>query len=272
MRFYHVYYSYPNGRFGLRDKDSLNAYVYGLSCCYIKKLGHEIVLYCNDAGAEALKDLPYDAVYKSLNGIKATACFAAGKIPAHTLEPLGSVYIDGDVIISKQEAIDYITERSKDTDIFVQQEEGGRLADFGFMDDLLAERLQGELKDLCPEWVKFSHSRSVNCGIVIFNNAELKDKYCKAYMGIYETLCRTDFFEDSQKDSNVWVPDMVLEQAYLYDLIKYYGYKYGSIFPYTTDCGDYYCNSAIGFRHYCYDSKYTFIERIKAELRVIGGK
>jgi hypothetical protein len=65
---------------------------------------------------------------------------------------------------------------------------------------------------------------SYNCGIIGFNNQELKDKYLHHYM---EALKKVPKVEGTQW----WYsPDLVFEQKHLYEMVNHYGYKVRALF------------------------------------------
>jgi len=266
MKFYQSYYGYEVNRYDIGNKEELNSYVYALSCHYLKKLGQEVSLYVNGRGHEILKPLPYDKVEALPENVEPKAFWAYGKMLSHKQAPLGAVHIDGDVIITKMDTVDYIAEHSKDADLFIQHEEGGYLSSFHFEDEAVAEKMKGELKDICPPEINFKHPKSFHCGLLKLNNQKLKDRYLDVYFSVHEALGKTDFYDNGKKRA-WWVPDLVVEQAYLWDIVKYHGYKYAGLFPFTMENADYWCNTIYGYKHFSAHGKYKFIERIRAELR-----
>ena len=272
MKFYQSYYAYDVNRFGVQNKEELTSYIYALSCHYLKKLGQEVILYVNGLGCEILKPLPYDAKIPLQENVDPKSFWAYGKMLSHVKAPLGAVHIDGDVIISKKEAIDYIEQNGKNVDLFVQHVEAGDLAGQAFYleDTKMANKLRNELKDICPPEIKFSHNESYHCGLIQMNNQKMKDRYLDIYFRIHEGLGRTDFFD--KEDSDCWTPDLVLEQAYLWDIVKYHSYKYACLFHLMTRCADYWCNSIYGYKHFSATGKYKFVERIRAELKAENPK
>ena len=57
-----------------------------------------------------------------------------------------------------------------------------------------------------------------NCGIIGFNNQDLKDLYYNTYWDMVNQYAKTGINIPS-------VPDLIIEQQFLKDITDFYGYK-----------------------------------------------
>lgn len=193
------------------DKNKLGKYLtyFVTSLAFIKKSGLPIVLHTDSFGKEVFKKFPYDEIYTTLDNIPEDInpkFFAYGKFLAMKKENLGSVHIDGDVLIENEELAKKILNFK--SDLITQSIEEGRTIkrfyrrwDFDGCKDIVNKYLPFEDFDF-----------AYNCGTVGINNQELKDRYINDYLNLVNEL------KDYNFESKFAIPDLVCEQMLLYHL------------------------------------------------------
>ena len=185
-----------------------------LSCIYAKKSGFLINLHTDKRGYEYLNMCPYDNIFVDLDDIDLPApkLFAAVKFKVMEKYPLGVIHIDGDVFLKKQELQDLI--KFNEYDVIVQSIEAPPLYGGGWKES-------ASTLDRCeyPDWANRECNIMFNCGVVGINNLELKKLYFDTYWDMYGQYCKNGIIKPS-------VPDLVIEQQFLYDICKNKKYKF----------------------------------------------
>lgn len=255
MKLFHSLWTKPSGKYLL---DSL--WFYGLSLAYLKRLGVEVNLHADSLSAKLLKGLPYSEVKLTLDNIPEdfpTLHWAAGKFYAQQAEELGNIHIDGDVFIKKQECLDRFY---TDKDIIVQSSEDNwsQSIEINYMTDMFQ-------KAGVPVRCK---SSGLNCGVIGFNNAKVKEQYIKDY---FESVYKLQAYLQEHPDcfSYFCTPDLIAEQRHLFELTKD-GYSYHSIlegFTYDNICSN---AKKLGYLHLLTINKYTHTETIKKYLKQLN--
>ncbi len=244
MRYYHSFWTKPLITNYDYNKLKTVVILQALSFAYISRLNECIVLHTDDFGKFIFDFIPYNEVHLTLNNLKINEQFwAAGKIYAHEAEPLGSVHIDGDVLIKSNEL--NLLLNNKDVDLIVQNIElEGYFPYTRSALDEINKFIQLEFDDIT----------SVNCGLVKFNNQALKDIYIREYKNYIDLL---------DKYPLKLVPDFILEQLNLYNLIRKYNYSVQEIIDKNnlTQSANY-----IGYAHILGSAKYRMFDAISAKL------
>lgn len=192
------------------DGEKLKNYIlyFATSLAWLKKNNFPIVLHTDSKGKELFKDLPYDEIYTTLDNIPKSVnpkFYAYGKFLAMQKEELGSVHIDGDVFIKTKELGNKIL--NFEGDLITQSIESEKtITRFYRKWDF------DECKDMVNQYVDLDTKVAYNCGIVGFNNQELKDRYFNSYLELVNNLV------DYKFNSPYAIPDLVCEQLLLYYL------------------------------------------------------
>ena len=278
MRFVHSYWTRPvlEKRWGYEPEELLRGdlLTFALSVGYIKSLGHEIVLYTDDYGKELLGYLPYDEIYTTLNDIPEdvpSMMWAYGKFFAMQNEPLGSIHIDGDVFIKKQECIDKIQEG--EYDVFCQNL-GREPIREGKQIHFAAWKL---LRQLNLDWGSYNTSgyHQYNVGILRIMNQELKEKYFNFFFNMSNQVKNNNYASEAIKQSAFCPISMISEQQILYEMIQQDGWTIKTLINRIGDCGyidlesenDY---NLIGYQHVLGAQKYHIFEDLKIQLLLLN--
>lgn len=186
-----------------------------LSCLYAKRNGFSINLHCDDLSEKYFSVAPYDKVINDLEGVEKPhkRIYAHSKFYTMEKYPLGTIHIDGDVILMKPGLLDEL--RFDDYDVIVQCLETQENWNGAGLYELSTEALKN-----CeyPEWAPRECSEMYNCGVVGINNSELKKEYFETYYNMIEQ------FKVKGIDMHS-VPDIIIEQKFLMDLCNTRGYK-----------------------------------------------
>lgn len=202
-RFVHSFWTKPCEN----DNEKLRKHIlyFATSLAWLKKNNFPIVLHTDSKGKELFKDLPYDEIYTTLDNIPEDInpkFYAYGKFLAMQQEELGSVHIDGDVFIKTKELGDRI---------------------LNFQGDLITQSIESERtvsrfyrkwdfdRELIKDFIDLDTKTAYNCGIVGFNNKEIRDKYYDTYFKLVDIL--------PEFKHPLAIPDLVCEQlllSYLY--------------------------------------------------------
>lgn len=240
------------------DDDSLFLHLtyFILSCIYAKESGFEIVAHCDERSREILKLAPYDEIITDLEGVMppSNKCiYAWGKFEAMKNEPLGAIHIDGDVFLKSkglQKVLDFT-----EYDCIVQSLEHKKTYT-GTSEYIWNQN--SALFNTCeyPKWAKRECNSMYNCGVVGFNNQELKDEYFKTYKIMLDRYNETGFCISNS------TPDIIIEQQFLKDLVDYRNYKVKFVLPYC-DCFDALCTEAnhAHYQHVIGNAKRPNLER-----------
>jgi len=256
-------------RWDIADQLKQNIWLFALSVAYAKKMNAEIVLHTDELGKEIFGFLPYDEIHLTLEGLNVHERFwAAGKIFAQEAEPLGSVHIDGDVFLKKPEVYKLIKDNS--ADLIVQMVEGDSTP--SCLGSCYEENLNLVLSALnrnVPVEFDRNQDSAFNCGLVRFNNPELKRRYIEGYKEMLEFCSREQSFIKRLIANTYQCPDIIMEQWWLKSVADYYDYKVKTVLPGWG--GDNHGEAKkIGFTHVIGKDKYAQIPIVKNSLLMIN--
>ena len=148
---------------------------------YAKRSGFEIVAHCDERAKEYLQLAPYDDIIIDLEGITPIAnsnIYAWSKFAAMKSESLGAIHIDGDVFLKDEKLIELLN--FDDYDCIVQCLENTRT--YGVNATLVWNMSKNAFKNIdYPDWARTQCKQMYNCGIIGFNNEELKQQYFDTY-------------------------------------------------------------------------------------------
>jgi len=158
--------------------------------------------------------LPDDEIFLTLENSAFNPVFwASGKILAQEAEPTGSIHIDIDVFIKRNNTIN--KSFFDECDLIVQSEEFGRdiyQEHLRLVGNALSKNRNTELLNL----LDLSRNTAYNCGIIGFNNKKLKQRYITGYLDIYRTIISDDeCLKRINNKSNELCFDLVAEQYWL---------------------------------------------------------
>ena len=275
MKFIHTFWTKPalNNRW---NEDSVsqvikNIWYYSLSVAYIKRLDLPIELHTDDFGKHCLDHLSYDNIHLTLNTIPEYIKpyqWAYGKFLALKNCDLDTIHIDGDVFIKHDKCINRIQDFiDKKYDAIFQCKEHNRTSP-GVLP--VYKNTSTELFNLTyPIWGKKNGKFAYNTGIILFNNQEYKDEFLKEYFRCHHDCATIPEFiskyNDFKQNGGNYIPDLVLEQQFMYDLAKYKNYKIGELIDYLNlkDTAN-----EIGYQHVLGKEKYD-IKNIKRCVETI---
>ena len=211
-----------------------------LSCIYAKESGFEVAVHCDNRAKKILEIAPYDEIITDLEGLLPPAnshIYAWGKFEAMKREPLGTIHIDGDVFL-KSKGLQRVLEFAEYDCIVQNIEHLGTYSNGGNVSQMIWE-INSAIFNSCqyPQWAKRDCNSMYNCGVIGFNNQELKDEYFDTYTNMVEQYNKTRLNIDKT------TPDIIIEQQFLKDLVEYKGYKTKFVLPYC-DCFDALCEEA----------------------------
>lgn len=203
MRLFHSLWTKPalDKRWDQSGQLEANIWLYTLSVIFAKKQGLEIVLHTDTLGKQLLSHLPYNAIYTTLDKISSnipTMIWAYGKFMALKEEPLGSIHIDGDVMLTTKECVEAL---KGNYDLIVQNKEGvyphvlEKVSPYGFT----------------PRGF-FSTNYAYNCGVVGFNNAKLKQQYLDFYFKETSLVVKNSILRKKMSEDKYLCVDLPLEQ------------------------------------------------------------
>lgn len=233
------------------SNDFVNCACYTLSYIYARNAGIDIKLHTDLYGKHLFNHIPYKEIIVDLEDINYYDCdlYAFPKIHALENEPLGSIHIDGDVLL-KKESLKSLLDFS-DYDCIVQSYEDK--TSFGFRYD---ESMKACSNLPFKDYVTKECNQMYNCGILGFNNKELKDEFIVEYKRLAES------YKDNKIEEVGRVPDLVIEQKLIYDLTNN---KYNVKELLTRDGYNEYAKE-IGYCHILGKAK---IDRIKEVINKI---
>ncbi len=215
---FHSFWTKPGGGFrnGIPVKDNFYAQLLcaANSVLLAKRNGCKINLYTDNDGIKAFGILPYDNISTDLEDLDVnTAFWAAGKIKAHHVAPIGHIQIDIDVYLKGKMCVDLLEYALKYYDLVVQNR------DCEYSNSQYYAGVVNEARRILPNGVPAVPHFDINglvyaysCGLVGFNSQELKDLYCAGYDEITEAFENSPLF--ATRDKNFCL-DLIAEQAYL---------------------------------------------------------
>lgn len=266
MRVTHSFWTKPalSKRWNINEQFKLNIWIYALSFVYLQKIGVKKILHTDTFGKQLLDFLPYDEIHLTLDELNKLniheRIWAAGKIWAQEAEPLGSVHIDGDVLLKTIKLRDRIFNSKKD--LLTQNLEYDYDSDY-FSNQYSIDEIKRIIPSISNDEINvYGNKSAVNCGIVKFNNQELKDTYIKKYKE-YLNMVQNNLTTNLSNDMN-YSPDLIIEQWNLYNIIYSKNYTIDLLFPLNKTIQE--DAKEIGYTHILGQSKYKRIEEIKKRL------
>lgn len=245
MKFIHSFYLDEN-----KDPEYIyiNRICFILSCLCARKLGYDIDLHCNKNMYKYLSIAPYTNVYVDLDDLKQPhRIYAKSKFDVMSKEDLGNIHLDGDVFLLK-DSIKQLLDFSE-FDLIVQCKETRKN-----MGGYLWTESSNSFKNCeYPNWACKVCNVMYNCGVVGINNKDLKDEYFETY---YNMLKKYEKFGVDVCS----VPDIIIEQQFLYDICKYRGYKVKTLLNEDDLEGS---AKDIGYSHLMGRSKYKFKDNVE---------
>lgn len=260
MRLFHSLWTKPalDKRWNQSGQLEANLWLYTLSVIFAKQQGFDIVLHTDTLGKKLLGHLPYNQIYTTLDKIPSnipTMIWAYGKFQALKEEPLGSIHIDGDVLLTNKKLLEAL--EFNNTDLIIQNIEGC----YTYMMD------QIQFFQYCPTHF-LSTNFAYNCGIIGINNSKLKQQYLDFYFQYANKLANNTAFRKKVANDKNLCPDLVLEQWALATLAKPYKVKKLLCGSNTIQWHDKRSNvmsdaAYLGYIHLIGKDKYKAIEKVK---------
>ena len=251
MRYCHSFWTKPMLATFNFERFSVILLLQALSFHYVKSIGGSIVLHTDKLGKELFDCIPYDEVYTTLDDLECDEKFwAAGKIFAQEAEPLGSIHIDGDVLIKSTKLDDFF--RNSKKDLVVQDIEPGKFP--------WTRKALDELKLHYTWQLDYTDSTSVCCGLVQFNNQQLKDLYISEYKRLYSEI--TSLTNYSAIKCSCF--DLVCEQWNLYQCAIKLGCTIDEVLPDIDKIPE--MAEDLGYAHFLGSPKYKMKAAISAKL------
>lgn len=239
----------------------VTTYCNATSVAWLKHLGANIDLYADGLGTDMLEYLPYDNIYPlKVPTNMLTNIWACGKFLALEKMPLGDVHIDGDVFIKTDKLIDLIT--SPNYDMVVQSIEDDETTLKKYYTTTRNILLNNNIQ---AKSCSILEAPSFNCGTIGFYNQELKNKYLTEYFfAVKNILKNRHCIEDITSNPDI-IPDLVLEQQFLYELAK--DYKVNNLLGNTNTA--YIKAVELGYQHILGGFKLRQLNHIINELKYV---
>lgn len=230
-----------NSKFtGVADALAINLPLYALSVACVHAMGHKIDLYADTLGAEILSPVPYDTVHIIDNTITDNWHFAASiKFCALQQMPLGTVLIDGDIILHRPEVYRVIDESKEDITV-----------SFFEPKDYIKNNVNPEIfRKLRQQGFEYPYKTPdytaiegwLNTSLMKFTSEKLKQEYIDQYIKHLKLLEKVDF-------NGMW-PDIAIEQYHLSCLVREGGYTVNRVIKnYPSAEAEHYAGH-VGFAH-----------------------
>lgn len=188
------------------------------SVAWINHLGGKINLYTDEIGKTFLSFLPYDNIYDLNVPIHIPTCsWACGKFLALEKMPLGDVHIDGDVFLKSDKLIEMCQDDSYD--LVIQSIENDMYTLKKYYSNIRQLLIKNDVK---TKYCSLDEMPSYNCGTVGFFNEELKQKYLVEYFTTLNNIINNKKLLKALNKDLEAIPDLILEQQFLYELAKEY--------------------------------------------------
>lgn len=259
MRVFHSLWTKPalDKRWDTSSQLESNLWLYTLSVIYARKQGLEIVLHTDSFGKNLLGHLPYSYIYTTLDKIPSnipTMVWAYGKFMALKEESLGSIHIDGDVMITSKECVKALNYDGND--LIIQHVENSYP---GYLQPLIDNKVVSSRF--------FDTNYAYNCGIVGINNAELKNAYLNYYFDSTEKVANNKILKKEMDLDKHFCVDLPLEQWSLAILAKDFKVKSllkGISQKFWEKGSDIQENAlSLGYLHLIGKNKYDVIDKVK---------
>lgn len=234
---------------------------YASSVAYARRLCEPIKLYADDYARELLDFLPYNEIHSlEVPAEIPTDFWAAGKFFALQQMDLMDIHIDGDVFIKSPDLMDLINYELSINDLIVQSIENSWTYENEYYIkciELLRKNnivLPNDLADCTPAY---------NCGLVGFNNEELKQKYINHYLdSVKRVSANTSAMREIKSSNDIWL-DLIIEQQHLYALSA----DYNVCNLLGTEEVEVYANARKwGYQHLLGSEKWENLDKIKRQL------
>lgn len=207
MRYVHSYWTAPRADdFDFTTDLITSAY----SVSRIHALGKTIVLHTDSRGKEIFKNIPYDEVYTTLDGLETQInpnIWSASKFISMAAEPLDSIHIDNDVYIYDESLL----KMNSDSDFLAQH-----LISFNNDYQLVSRFIRktcGKFLDVPEEW-DWNSQVCLHLGSFAFNNQQLKDKVISEYIRLAKAI--SEHFPSYLYKSNPHlIINLLLEENFL---------------------------------------------------------
>lgn len=234
------------------------------SVAYAKQHGEEIHLYADGLGRDLLSFLPYDEIFElDIPDNIPTEFWAAGKFFALADMNIGDIHIDNDVFLKRPELIAQLHEGLAKNDFIVQSiEDSWQVLNSYYKMCRDVVQLNG-IKFV--NHLRADYSPAYNCGVVGFNNEELKQLYLESYINnICQIYSNPEAMDMIRGNENVWM-DLLCEQQHLYKLAEMYDYKVYNL----LGSGDEVFEKSVelGYQHLLGPEKWILLDEIKEQLR-----
>lgn len=233
---------------------------YASSVAYARRNRECINLYTDHLGRELLGFLPYNRIYNlGMPGNYPTEFWAAGKFFALEQMQLGDIHIDGDVFLKTPELMDIIHSNLAESDLIVQSLENEWTYDNEYYINCLNVIRDNNIT--LPNNPDY-YSPAWNCGLVGFNNDELKHKYIQHYANSVEAIISSESAMQKIRSNNETWMDLLIEQQHLYYLSKDY------VVCNLLGSGDeaYENSRELGYQHLLGTDKWEQLDKIQKQL------
>lgn len=200
----------------LRQRSEVNHACFALSLQLVHRCNLKARLVCDEAGRRLLNDLPFDdLIVRDVSEIN-PRFWAAIKFEAYRMMRPGDVYLDGDVFFFDQELLLRTVESAANVDLTVYAQE---VFD-GNVDGAFHRNAYRALKGYSRVYLRYPiplYPCDFNCGVVAFGDDGLREEYLARYVSNVR-MCSALMRHRRLELPNHIIPDLLLEQACLYDL------------------------------------------------------
>lgn len=243
MKLVHTFYNINDNK----AHEFINHICFMLSCLCAKNIGYNIDLHCDKKTAELYSIAPYDNIYADLIDLDMPkGIYAKSKFDIMKNEPFGDIHIDGDVFLLRETVKPFL--EFDEYDIIVQNKETHKNVGCHLWNE--SSYLLSKCK--YPEYAKKKCDAMYNCGVIGFNNQELKNIYFNMYYSMLEQYRKNSV-------DGVGIPDIIIEQQFLCDLCEKYNYKVKFVLDEKNPKE---ISKKIGYSHLIGPSKYTYYKNV----------
>lgn len=247
----------------LRKQIETTVWCTASSVAYAKKHNEEIHLYADGLGRDLLSFLPYDDIKKlNVPDNIPTEFWASGKFFALEDMNIGDIHIDNDVFLKTPELMAELKKGLSENDLIVQSIESS-----WEVINTYYKKCRDVIKSNNIEFVNgltAEYSPAYNCGIVGFNNEDLKMIYLESYFdSIKKIYSNSDAMQMISNDGETWM-DLLCEQQHLYNLAEIYGFRVYNLLGEGEKIYD--KALEIGYQHLLGSEKWVLLDNIKEQL------
>lgn len=193
-----------------------------LSCLYAKQSGFTIKLYTDETAYEFLKHAPYDEIEVTLDNLEAVpSIYASSKYYALKNEPLDSIHIDCDVFLKHPNLIHELNPEGYDLIVQSVEEYGAPFVNDKSIIGGSWNYALNQVKPLFnPLWSNDKCYKMYNCGVIGFNNQNLKNIFIEQYEQGLQAIK-----ENQDKVKHRAICDLIIEQQHLFDLCEHFNFR-----------------------------------------------